>query len=54
MKHCVLESVIGPLTIVADDDSIVGIYYLGHWVMDRKRFLLDLEEAHEVREKRLF
>lgn len=32
MKHCVLESAIGPLTIVANHDAIVGIYYPGHWV----------------------
>ena len=54
MKHCVLESVIGPLTIVADGDSIVSIYYPGHWGLDRKRFLLDLEEPRGVKEERLF
>ena len=26
------DSVIGELTIVADDDAIVGAYFPGHWV----------------------
>lgn len=32
MRHTVLDTAVGPLTIVADADAIVGIYFLGHSV----------------------
>ena len=30
-RHTVIESPIGPLTIVRDDEGITGLYYPGHW-----------------------
>jgi methylated-DNA-[protein]-cysteine S-methyltransferase len=30
-RHAVIDSPIGPLTIVRDDDGITGLYYPGHW-----------------------
>jgi methylated-DNA-[protein]-cysteine S-methyltransferase len=30
-RHAVIESAIGPLTIVRDDEGITGVYYPGHW-----------------------
>ena len=30
-RHAVIDSPIGPLTIVRDDEGITGLYYPGHW-----------------------
>jgi methylated-DNA-[protein]-cysteine S-methyltransferase len=30
-RHAVIESPIGPLTVVRDDEGITGVYYPGHW-----------------------
>ncbi|MGA8332172.1 MAG: methylated-DNA--[protein]-cysteine S-methyltransferase [Mycobacterium sp.] len=30
-RHAIIDSPIGPLTLVRDDDSITGLYYPGHW-----------------------
>ena len=30
-RYAVIESPIGPLTIVRDDEGITGLYYPGHW-----------------------
>jgi methylated-DNA-[protein]-cysteine S-methyltransferase len=30
-RHVVIDSPIGPLTIVRDDEGITGLYYPGHW-----------------------
>ena len=30
-RHVVIDSPIGPLTLVRDDDGITGLYYPGHW-----------------------
>ena len=30
-RHVVIESPIGPLTLVRDDDGLTGLYYPGHW-----------------------
>ena len=27
----VIDSPIGPLTLVRDDDGLTGVYYPGHW-----------------------
>ncbi|MBC9958233.1 methylated-DNA--[protein]-cysteine S-methyltransferase [Yimella sp. cx-51] len=32
MRHTIHDGPLGPLTYVADDDAIVGIYFPGHWV----------------------
>jgi methylated-DNA-[protein]-cysteine S-methyltransferase len=30
-RHVVIDSPIGPLTLVRDDEGITGLYYPGHW-----------------------
>jgi methylated-DNA-[protein]-cysteine S-methyltransferase len=30
-RHVVIDSPIGPLTLVRDDDALIGLYYPGHW-----------------------
>ena len=30
-RHAVIDSPIGPLTLVRDDDGLTGLYYPGHW-----------------------
>ncbi len=30
-RHIVVDSPIGPLTVVRDDDGLTGLYYPGHW-----------------------
>ena len=30
-RHAVIDSPIGPLTLVRDDDGVTGLYYPGHW-----------------------
>jgi methylated-DNA-[protein]-cysteine S-methyltransferase len=37
--HVIVESPIGPLTLVRDDTGLTGLYYPGHWTRpDRKSF----------------
>lgn len=33
MRHSVVETVIGPLTVVARGDAVAGIYFPGHWTL---------------------
>jgi methylated-DNA-[protein]-cysteine S-methyltransferase len=38
-RHVVIDSPIGPLTLVRDDTGLTGLYYPGHWTRpDRKGF----------------
>jgi methylated-DNA-[protein]-cysteine S-methyltransferase len=38
-RHVVVDSPIGPLTLVGDDDGLTGLYYTGHWTRpDRTTF----------------
>ncbi len=38
-RHVVIDSPIGPLTLVRDDDGLTGLYYPGHWTNpDEARF----------------
>ncbi|BBX46522.1 methylated-DNA--[protein]-cysteine S-methyltransferase [Mycobacterium cookii] len=30
-RHAVIDSPIGPLTLVREDDGLTGLYYPGHW-----------------------
>jgi methylated-DNA-[protein]-cysteine S-methyltransferase len=30
-RHTLIDSPIGPLTLVRDDDGLTGLYYPGHW-----------------------
>jgi methylated-DNA-[protein]-cysteine S-methyltransferase len=30
-RHVFVDSPIGPLTLVRDEDGLTGLYYLGHW-----------------------
>ncbi len=36
-RHIVLDSPIGPLTVVRDDDGLTGLYYPGHWTHPDQR-----------------
>jgi len=39
VTHCVFESPLGDLTVVRRDDSVIGLYFPGHWYMpDRHSF----------------
>ena len=51
-RHIIVDSPIGPLTLVRDDNGLTGLYYPGHWTRpDRKSFgpqansHLDFDEA---------
>ena len=38
-RHVVIDSPIGPLTLVRDDNGLTGLYYPGHWTRpDRNSF----------------
>jgi methylated-DNA-[protein]-cysteine S-methyltransferase len=38
-RHVVVDSPIGPLTLVRDDEGLTGLYYPGHWTRpDRDSF----------------
>ena len=38
-RHVVIDSPIGPLTLVRDDHGLTGLYYPGHWTRpDKKNF----------------
>jgi methylated-DNA-[protein]-cysteine S-methyltransferase len=38
-RHVIVDSPIGPLTLVRDDDGLTGLYYPGHWTRpDRNSF----------------
>lgn len=30
-RHGIIDSALGPLTVVADGDTLVGLYFPGHW-----------------------
>jgi methylated-DNA-[protein]-cysteine S-methyltransferase len=32
-RHAIVETELGDLTVVAEDDAVVGIYFPGHWTM---------------------
>ena len=38
-RHAVIDSPIGPLTLVRDDDGLTGLYYPGHWTQPGPRRL---------------
>jgi methylated-DNA-[protein]-cysteine S-methyltransferase len=39
LRHAVVNTALGELTLVADDDGLIGLYYPGHWHMPpRKSF----------------
>ena len=38
-RHIIIDSPIGPLTLVRADDGVTGLYYPGHWTNpDRSAF----------------
>jgi methylated-DNA-[protein]-cysteine S-methyltransferase len=38
-RHVIVDSPIGPLTLVRDDNGLTGLYYRGHWTRpDRNSF----------------
>jgi methylated-DNA-[protein]-cysteine S-methyltransferase len=68
-RHAIAETVLGDLTLVAEDDAVTGVYFAHHWTrppgkdgkltgyaggLKRKKFLLDLEEPAMVKAGRLF
>jgi len=36
-RHVVIDSPIGPLTLVRDEDGLTGLYYPGHWTRPDQR-----------------
>jgi len=47
-RHVVIDSPIGPLTLVRDDDGLTGLYYPGHWTRpDRKAFGSLVEQSDD-------
>jgi methylated-DNA-[protein]-cysteine S-methyltransferase len=30
-RHCIIDTVLGQLTLVAENDTLIGIYFPGHW-----------------------
>jgi methylated-DNA-[protein]-cysteine S-methyltransferase len=32
-RHAIVDTELGELTVVAEDDAVVGIYFPGHWTM---------------------
>ncbi len=43
-RHVIVDSPIGPLTLVRDDTGITGLYYPGHWTRpDRNSFGLQVD-----------
>ena len=47
-RHVVVDSPIGPLTLVRDDDGLTGLYYPGHWTRpDRKAFGSHFEHSDD-------
>ena len=33
LRHAVVETELGGLTVVARDDAVAGVYFPGHWTM---------------------
>jgi methylated-DNA-[protein]-cysteine S-methyltransferase len=31
IRHCIIETTLGPLTLVADDSALIGVYFPAHW-----------------------
>jgi methylated-DNA-[protein]-cysteine S-methyltransferase len=47
-RHVVIDSPIGPLTLVRDDDGPTGLYYPGHWTRpDRASFGPHVEPSED-------
>jgi methylated-DNA-[protein]-cysteine S-methyltransferase len=47
-RHVVIDSPIGPLTLVRDDDGLTGLYYPGHWTRpDRTAFGSLVEQSDD-------
>jgi methylated-DNA-[protein]-cysteine S-methyltransferase len=48
-RHVIVDSPIGPLTLVRDEDGLTGLYYPGHWTRpDRNSFgpLVESSDDH--------
>jgi methylated-DNA-[protein]-cysteine S-methyltransferase len=47
-RHVIVDSPIGPLTLVRDDDGLTGLYYPGHWTRpDRNTFGPGVGPSHD-------
>jgi methylated-DNA-[protein]-cysteine S-methyltransferase len=47
-RHVVIDSPIGPLTLVRDDDGLTGLYFPGHWAHpDRASFGPQVEPSDD-------
>jgi methylated-DNA-[protein]-cysteine S-methyltransferase len=33
LRHAIVDTELGKLTVVAEDDAVVGVYFPGHWTM---------------------
>lgn len=45
MKHAVLDSPIGPLTVVGDGDVVTGLYFPNHWTRPDRTTFGDREDT---------
>jgi methylated-DNA-[protein]-cysteine S-methyltransferase len=46
-RHVIVDSPIGPLTLVRDDTGLTGLYYPGHWTRpDRNSFGPQVDSIH--------
>jgi methylated-DNA-[protein]-cysteine S-methyltransferase len=47
-RHVIVDSPIGPLTLVRDNDGLTGLYYPGHWTRpDRNSFGPRVESSND-------
>src|ERR1700722_1616545 len=47
-RHVIVDSPIGPVTLVRDDNGLTGLYYPGHWTRpDRNLFGPHVESSEE-------
>lgn len=44
-RHAVIDTTLGDLTIVADGDTLIGLYYPGHWYLPTDEVLGDRVDA---------
>lgn len=51
-RHAVIESSLGELTVVADGDALIGLYFRNHWYrpsIDRFGPTVDADSDHLTR-----
>lgn len=47
-RHCIIETAVGPLSLVADGDTLTGVYFPRHWHLpDRDTFGPRVDHAED-------